>query len=451
MTHRVWRDTPLVGQLIGSLRRVFGEVDDPRNGANTQYDFDDIAMSAFSAFFIQSPSFLDHQRVFHKSQGNSACGSLFGIRRLPTDNHIRKQLDRIACTDIYGGFDLALEELRKYRALKPFQALGGHTLIALDGSEFHNSRKVSCGRCQHRVRNRGKEDQFTEYYHSVLAAVMVGPGHPYAVPLRPEFISPQDGDTKQDCEIKAAYRWMQHNAERYADLSPIYLGDDIYAKEPMCRKFLAAGGDFICRVKTDDHKTLFSYLDGIDWPDKTVIEKTPGPKKPNREYRYRWTDHRLPLTANKDPLQVWYVELCIRNVGSKGRANTFRFITSIRPDRDNVAEIVACGRTRWKCENEAFNLLKNQGYHVEHNFGHGEDGLSNTLLTLNLIAFAFHGACDQLCALWHSAHRTCFRRKRFFATLDMLTEYIYFNSWHALLTMIACPSKRPVAKMGAPP
>ena len=55
---------------------------------------------------------------------------------------------------------------------------------------------------------------------------------------------------------------------------------------------------------------------------------------------------------------------------------------------------------RWKIENERFNLLKKHGYHMEHNIGHGKQGLSNTLMTLNLIAFAFHAVCNHLCELW---------------------------------------------------
>lgn len=450
MTDKLWGTGPLAGHLIDSLRTVFGQVKDPRNGANKQYRFEDIAMSAFSAFFMQSPSFLDHQRVFNKTQGKNACGSLFGIQKLPTDNHIRKQLDRIDCAALYQGFDLALDKLKEHQALKRYRVLGGYTLVALDGSEFHNSRKVHCKQCQWRVKNKGQKDQYTEYYHSVLAAVLVGPGHPYAVPLRPEFISPQDGDKKQDCETKAAYRWLDHNAARYAELQPLYLGDDLYAKQPMCKKILAAGAEFIFRVKTKDHKTLFSYLDGIEWPSQTDTIKVPGRNNPNKQHRYRWTNCKLPLTAYKNRLEVYYVELNIRTVGSKNKGHTFRFITSIKPTEDNVAELVACGRTRWKVENEAFNLLKNQGYHIEHNFGHGTDGLSNTLLTLNLIAFAFHGACDQICTLWKKARDECSRRMRFFQTLDFLTEYLYFQNWRELLIMIAYPSQRPVAQRAPP-
>ena len=115
----------MVDHLIGKLRKRFRNIADPRNGSNKQYPFVDIAMAAFSVFFIQSPSFLEHQRTFHQAQNKNACRSLFGIRKLPTDNHIREQLDRVDCQDVYPGFDIALEQMEKYQALKPFQILDG--------------------------------------------------------------------------------------------------------------------------------------------------------------------------------------------------------------------------------------------------------------------------------------------------------------------------------------
>ena len=118
-----WGKNFLVGYLIDSLRKVFDRIEDPRNGNNKQYSFSDIAMSAFSAFFIQSSSFLEHQRIFHKIHGKNAVGSLFGVERLPTDNHIRKQLDRIDCNAVFEGFDLALTVLKQHRALTPFRGV----------------------------------------------------------------------------------------------------------------------------------------------------------------------------------------------------------------------------------------------------------------------------------------------------------------------------------------
>jgi hypothetical protein len=43
-------------------------------------------------------------------------------------------------------------------------------------------------------------------------------------------------------------------------------------------------------------------------------------------------------------------------------------------------------------ENETFNVLKTNGYHLEHNSGHGKETLASVLVTLNLLAFALHAA-----------------------------------------------------------
>jgi hypothetical protein len=51
---------------------------------------------------------------------------------------------------------------------------------------------------------------------------------------------------------------------------------------------------------------------------------------------------------------------------------------------------VAAGRDRWKIENESDNVLKTNGYHLEHNFGYGQKHLSSLLATMNLLAFGLH-------------------------------------------------------------
>src|SRR3954452_15701492 len=89
---------------------------------------------------------------------------------------------------------------------------GWHALIALDGTEYHRSTRVHCPHCSTRTR----AGQPTEYFHTLLAATIVAPGHQHAVPLAPEFIGPQDGHDKQaqdghdkqDCESRAVRRWL---------------------------------------------------------------------------------------------------------------------------------------------------------------------------------------------------------------------------------------------------
>jgi hypothetical protein len=121
------------------------------------------------------------------------------------------------------------------------------------------------------------------------------------------------------------------------------------------------------------------------------------------------------------------------------------FITHLPVDRNNVVELAACGRARWKIENESFNTLKTKGYNLEHNFGHGQHHLSAVLAILNLTAFAFHTVAELLVALWRNALQQIGARAHFFSHLRAITAYILFPSWSDLLQTLAgaIPQPRP--------
>src|SRR3954453_22970213 len=97
-------------------------------------------------------------------------------------------------------FAEVVAELERSGGLEAFRQLGGHVLIALDGTEYHVSGKVHCQQCS--TRKRGKDR--TEHFHAMVSATVVAPDHNRVVPLEPEFIVPQDGHEKQDCESRAA-------------------------------------------------------------------------------------------------------------------------------------------------------------------------------------------------------------------------------------------------------
>ncbi len=113
------------------------------------------------------------------------------------------------------------------------------------------------------------------------------------------------------------------------------------------------------------------------------------------------------------------------------------FVTSLPVAKSNVAEIAACGRARWKIENEGFNVLKNNGYELEHNFGHGETNLAMTLAALNLLAFAWHTVLDLLEPPWRKAREAAEKRTSFFAYLATLTTLAVFPAWSDLLEALA--------------
>jgi transposase len=142
--------------------------------------------------------------------------------------------------------------------LAPFQRLGGRTLIALDGTEHFCSRKIHCQRCSTRRRSDGG----TEYFHAFLGASIVAPGHTRVLPLPPEFVAPQDGAEKQDCERNAAKGWLARQGPAVAHLRPVYLGDDLFACQPIAQAIHRVGGAFILTCKPASHQTLSEYLHG---------------------------------------------------------------------------------------------------------------------------------------------------------------------------------------------
>src|ERR1039458_4533994 len=98
------------------------------------------------------------------------------------------------------------------------------------------------------------------YYHRAVTPVLVAPGQPEVIALRPEFITPQDGHTKQDCELAAAKRWLEPNATRYHSGPLTLLGDDLYAHQPFCRRALLHDCHFLFVCKPDSHKTLYDWV-----------------------------------------------------------------------------------------------------------------------------------------------------------------------------------------------
>jgi hypothetical protein len=421
----------IIEGLLAGLKRKCGLFEDQRGGGKATYTMADIGLSGFAPFFMQSESFLSHQRQLEEGHGTSNCQTLFGMEKIPTDNHIRMMLDPVHPRQLQECFDDAVAVLRKRGGMKAFQRLGDRTLIALDGTEYFCSYKISCPHCLTRKRNNGK----VEHYHTMLSASIVAHGHNMAMPLMPEFIANDDGTEKQDCERNAAKRWLATHNERVADLRPIYLGDALFSCQPLAESVLATGADFIFVCKQDGHKTLYDFIKGATLDRHNVTEKYPGNKR--LTYQYHWIND-VPIRDGKDALNVNWVAVTITDANGK-KTYDGAFVTSLPISRDNVVELVACARARWKIENESFNVLKNNGYHLEHNFGHGQQYLAMMFAAMNLLAFAFHTVADCIDDLWQQARVAKGARKRFFEHIRTITAYLVFPSWTDLLeTLISC-------------
>jgi hypothetical protein len=158
-------------------------------------------------------------------------------------------------------------------------------------------------------------------------------------------------------------------------------------------------------------------------------ERRSGKRRERDTYRFA---NALPLRDGNDALEVNWCQLTTTDQDGK-ILYCNAFISNHAIQASNVAAIVQAGRARWKVENENNNTLKAQGYHLTHNFGHGQQHLSALLVTLNLLAFLLHTVLDMMDAKYQLIRAKLPSRTMFFQHIQALTCYLCFESFDALL------------------
>ena len=403
---------------------------DPRQPSNaTRYTLKDLVLGALTAFFMQSESFLEYQRQMKSRCGQDNAGNLFGITNMPTVEQIRNVLDGIKAQGLFKVFESVYRALREQGYLRVYQTRRKNLLITLDGTQYYSSQKVSCPCCSSRTHKNGQ----VTYSHSALLPVIIAPNKEAVISLAPEFITPQDGSEKQDCEQNATKRWITQHQELFSDQDVTLRGDDLYSNQPLCEHCLENGFNFIFVCLPQSHTCLYDWLSFLE--ANRELKTTQQRRWNGRHFEiwhYRYLN-RVPIREQQPALQVNWCEVKVTRE-SDGKQLYFKsWITNHHLTPQTMIEVVASGRGRWKTENENHNILKTRGYHLEHNFGHGQRHLAKILLTLNLLAFLFHTVLQFVDERYQHARRQRGTRKGFFQDIFSLTKYLLFESWHHLL------------------
>ena len=417
--------------MLQCLKSAISCFPDKRTGQNTKFSMNNVGMGAFSLFFTQNPSFLSFQTIMQKSKGKNNAQSLFGISEIPSDNQIRKLLDIVNPSLLFPVFSNIFKNLTESGCMEPFRSFEGNLLCALDGTQYFSSKKIHCENCNQRKHKNGS----ITYFHTAITPVIVAPGKNKVISLEPEFITPQDGHTKQDCENAAAKRWICQYASIYKKNGLTILGDDLYCKHSICSLIIEQGLDFILTCKPGSHKKLYQLIEKFDKMHEVqeVIEKR-WTGKDHEIDTYRFLNN-VPVRDGEDAIEVNWCELVTTQTdGSILYKNAFA--TNFKISKSNVKLIVTDGRARWKVENENNNVLKTKGYHLEHNFGHGDKHLSSIFLTFNLLSFLFHTVLDIMDEKYRLIREDLPTRETFFNDLRALTRYMYFDSWDSMMTFM---------------
>jgi hypothetical protein len=352
---------------------------------------------------------------------------LFGIEEILSENQIRNILDEIEPAYVFPMFSHIFSGLNYSGHPERFRSFNNNLVIPLDGTKHFSSKNIHCQNCQQMNHNNGS----ITYSHSVVTPVIVKPGTRQAISLIPEFITPQDGHEKQDCENAAAKRWLGTYGCTLEPLGVTITGDDLYSRQPLCQSILNEGLDFILVCKEESHKTLYEYVNFLNEDIQRVqVRRWEGQKCMIDTYRFL---NQVPLRDGKDALEVNWCELVTTEEASGEVDYKNAFVTNFVISKENVVDIVSDGRARWKVENENNMVLKTKGYHLEHNFGHGKKNLSALFVTFNLLAFLFHTVLEIMDEKYNLLRRELPTRETFFQDLRALTRYIFFDGWEELL------------------
>lgn len=385
----------------------------------------DCLMSAVAMFSLKAPSLLGFDQMKRDKNVDHNLKTLFGIGRAPCDTYMREILDMIDPQSIRGAFKAIFTKLQRGNFLKQYEFLGG-LLMAVDGTGIFDSEKISCENCCIKKHRDGR----INYYHQILTGVIVCPGVSQVIPFFPEQIRKQDGATKNDCENNATKRFLKDLKREHPRLKITLTFDNLFANAPCINELISHGYDYIIVAKPSGNIKLFEFLNGVDFNTTTIIDQ-------KNTYHFRYINH-VPLNNSKNAPSVNYFEVeAIEINGRKTETHHFSFVTGHKINNDNIYTLLRGGRAKWKIENETFNTLKNQGYQLEHNFGHGEKYLYSVFAALMMLSFLIDQVQEASDGLFQAALKKMKSRRRLWERVRSIFDLCTVESWEALYQAIA--------------
>jgi hypothetical protein len=410
------------------LATTFTQIADIRDPRRITWELPAVLMSAFAMLFFQHPSLWEYQRRMQQRTGRSNLERVFAVEEIPSDTQMREILDGVPTEPLRRVLPQTFAQMRRVGWTTRFVTeVAGKKYYptAVEGSEDFHATQIHCPSCLRQPHTNGE----THYSHIVVAATVMRAGSHEILPLDVEEVRNTDGQQQQDCELTAAKRLVKRLRAEHRQLAVCIVGDELYGHEPFIEELRAQRLSFVRVAKPTSHVALFEQIEEREqqgdclrgvWED--------GGARPHRSFAYR-SAADVPLTR-VGPVRVNFVEVWERRTdGTVSYHNSW--VTDLAVTPETVVPIVGIGRTRWKIENEQFNVHKNHGYEVEHNYGHGQQALSMVFYLLNLLAFVAHKLLEFGDRLYQQCRAGASRRGLW--TLFRSAFYlIELASWEAL-------------------
>lgn len=410
--------------MLSTISSVFKQVPEPRQKHSKTIALSDCLMSGLAIFKLKFPSLLQFDNARETELIKHNLKTLFKIEQSPCDTYMRERLDEVAPTYLRAAFTKVFSKLQRGKSLETFQYIDNHYLLSVDGTGHFSSNDIHCDSCCVKHHTNGK----VTYYHQMLGAVFVHPAHKEVIPIAPEPILKGDGASKNDCERNASKRLLCDFRREHPHLKTIVVEDGLASNGPHIKLLKSLELRFILGAKPKDHKFLFDWVSHSKTQHYEYIDA----KGVKHEFEFI---NKVPLNETHFDEEVNFLHY--RETQPNGKQQTFTWVSDLFLSEKTVFKIMRAGRARWKVENETFNTLKNQGYHFEHNFGHGKQYLSTVFSYLMMLAFLVDQVEALCCQLFAKAIETAKRKTYLWEKIrGKFTEY-FIDSWQDLYQAIA--------------
>jgi hypothetical protein len=429
--------------LRRQLSEIFRGIPDWRDPVKKKLSLHDVLMSGFACMHFQDPSLLQFQERLKEERQRSNLQTLFDIKDIPKETQMREIIDEVDSHCFQPAFKDYYLRLQRGKHLEAYQLIPGYYYFPIDGSEFFSSEDIHCEQC---LVKEYKKDKKT-YSHQVLQGGIVHPDQTQVIPFMPEQICNSDGQDKQDCEMNAAKRYIGKLRAEHPQLGLIIGGDSLFSRQPIIEDILEKKWHFIFMAKPDDHKYMMEWLTAYDTLHTIRLKD----KKGYMHY-YEWMN-QVPLNGREDAIKVNFFRYQMGIIDDQGLEKIVykgSWVTDIMVSEKNIPLLVRAGRCRWKSENEIFNVMKNHGYYMEHNYGHGKKNLCFNFYLLTLLAFFFHQIFELTDRQYQACRKKFGSKKHFWETIRAYIKIIVFDTWDGLLAFALEPMRYEVT-LGASP
>lgn len=434
--------------LIKKARGIFKKVKEPLKGGQgkqKEISIADCLSSALAIFKLKFSSLLQFEDALTDEHIKQNIKNLFELENVPCDTYMRERLDEVNPQNLRPAFTRVFTALQRGKELEKFTFLDGKYLLLNDGTGFFSSKKIHCKNC---CEKHHRKDGSVTYYHQMLAGVIAHPDLKEVIPICPEPIMKEDGAKKNDCERNASERLLRNFRREHPHLPVIVVEDALSSNGPHLKLLIELSMSFITVVKPNGNKFLFDWIESFDWSeDLSKHVDSQGEfsfiDDQGKTHKFRFVN-QAPLNDTHNDLKVNFLEYW--EISKEGKIlyhNTW--ITDLEITELNVYKIARGGRARWHIENETFNTLKNQGYHFEHNFGHGYKNLSTVFAMLMMLAFLIDQTEQLCCGLFQGALKESRSKKTYlWRTIRELFVTHIVPSWEVLYLAIINTNSREI-------